>query len=133
MVGRDPVARLREAARVIADDVVAQTLRAPEARRDRQVAPAGELDRFLAADDWHPDWRVGPLHRPGPQGYVFVRPEHTIIGEDLLGPRPGNDVEGFLKAGARLWSDDTLVAQSFDIAGAHAKPIAENLRRVLAQ
>src|SRR5262249_28403475 len=102
MVGCYPVARLREATRVIADDVVAQTLRAAETRGYRQILSGGKLDRFFAADDRHPDWRARPLHRPRPEGNVFVRPEDAVIGKDLLAPRPRDDVERFLEAGARL-------------------------------
>src|SRR5205809_3732501 len=86
----------------MANDVVAQTLRAAEAGGDRQIVPGGELDRFLAADDRHPDRRPGPLQRPRPQRHVLVRPEDAVIGEDLLGPRPGDDVEGLLETGPRL-------------------------------
>src|SRR6266853_1774470 len=34
--------------------------------------------------------------------YDIVRPEDAVIGEDLLGPRPGDDVERLLEASARL-------------------------------
>src|SRR5438105_8901080 len=86
----------------MANDVVAQTLRAAEAGGDRQIVPGGELDRFLAADDRHPDRRAGPLHRPRPQRHVLVRPEDAVIREDLLGPCPGDDVERLLEASSRL-------------------------------
>ena len=102
MVGRDAVAGLRQARRVKANDVVAQTAGAPQPRRDRDVVRGGELDRFLAADDRHPDRRVRLLHRARPQRDIVVRPELAFVREHLFGPGAGDDVVGFLEAGARL-------------------------------
>src|SRR5437879_831167 len=100
MVRRDAVTGGGEALRVIADNVVAQAAGAAEPRRDRDIMAGGELDRFLAADDRDPDRRVRLLHRPRPQRDVLVRPEAALIGEHLLGPGAGDDVVGFLEAGA---------------------------------
>ena len=52
------MARRGERLRVVPDDVVAQAA-AGEARRDADIVPAGELDRFLAADDRDHDRRMG--------------------------------------------------------------------------
>ena len=101
MVGRDAMAGRGEALGVVADDVVAQPA-AAQARRDRDVVPAGELDRFLAADDRDPDRRMRLLHRPRPDRDVLVGPELALVGEDLLGPGAGDDVVGLLEARARL-------------------------------
>ena len=43
-----------------------------------------------------------PLHRTRPKCDVVIRPEHALIREDLLGPRPGDDVERLLEARTRL-------------------------------
>ena len=102
MIGGDPVAGAREAARVIADDVFAQAARAAEAGRDRQIVRGGELDQFLAADDRHPDRRARLLHRARPQRHILVAPELAAVGKHLLGPRPGDDLERLVEAGARL-------------------------------
>ena len=75
---------------------------AAQARRDRDVVPAGELDRFLAADDRDPDLGMRPLHRARPDRHVLVRPELALVGEHVLGPGAGDDLEGFLEAGARF-------------------------------
>ena len=91
----------RQALGVIGDDVVAEPA-AAQARRDRDVVPAGELDRFLAADDRDPDLGMGPLHRARPDRDVLVRPELAFVGEHVLGPGAGDDLEGFLEAGARF-------------------------------
>src|SRR5277367_4017527 len=97
MVWRDAMPGRVEAFGVIADNVVAQTLVAPEARRDRAIVFRGELDRFLAADDRDPDRRARLLHRARPHRDVLVRPELALVGEHLLGPGAGDDVEGFLE------------------------------------
>src|SRR5215469_16586071 len=102
MVGRNPVACSRKTARVIADDVVAQSPRAAEPRGNRQIVLGGEFDRFLAADDRHPDRRVRLLYRPRPHRDVFIGPEFTSIGEYFLGPGLSDDLERLLEAGARL-------------------------------
>ena len=102
MVGRDAVPACGQALRVKADDVVAQASRAAEAGGDRQIVFGGELDRFLAADDRHPDRRVRPLHRARPHRDVLVGPELALVGEHLLGPGAGDDVVGFLEPRPRL-------------------------------
>src|SRR5271169_2044949 len=102
MVGGDMVAGAFEAARVMADDVVAQTTRPAEAGGDRQVVRGGEFDRFLTADDRHPDRRAWLLQWPRPKGGVIVAPIPAFIRKHLFTPRPGDDVERFFKAGARV-------------------------------
>ena len=101
MVGRDAMAGIGEALGVIGDDVVAQPA-AAEARGDRDVVPAGELDQFLAADDRDPDLGMGPLHRARPDRHVLVGPELALVGEDVLGPGAGDDLEGLLETGAQF-------------------------------
>ena len=101
VVGRDAMPGRGQALGIEADDVVAQAA-AGQARRDRDVVPAGELDRFLAADDRDPDRRMRPLHRPRPDRHVLVRPELPRVGEHVLGPGAGDDVVGLLEAGARF-------------------------------
>ena len=73
-----------------------------QARRDRDVVPAGELDRFLAADDRDPDRRMRLLHRARPDRHVLVGPELARVGEHVLGPGAGDDLVGLLEARARL-------------------------------
>src|SRR5258707_2028763 len=99
MVGRDAMAGIGEAPGVVSDNVVAQPA-AAQRRRDRNVVLAGELDRFLAADDRDPDLGTGLLHRAGPDRHVLVRPELALVGKDVLGPGAGNDLEGLFEAGA---------------------------------
>ncbi len=100
--GRDAVPGALQAARVIADDVVAQSARAAEAGGDRQVVSGGELDRFLAADDRHPDRRARLLQRARPQRHILVIPEAAAIRKDVLAPGAGDDVERLFEAGARV-------------------------------
>src|SRR3954469_24768072 len=102
MVGRDPVPGLRQTGSVKPDDVVAQTAVAAEPGGDRQVVTRREFDRFLAADDRDPDRRMRLLHRAPPQRDIAVRPEASLVREDLLGPGAGDDVVGFLEARPRL-------------------------------
>src|SRR5277367_2898663 len=102
MVWRDAMPGRVEAFGVIADNVVAQTLVAPEARRDRAIVFRRELDRFLAADDRDPDRRARPLHRAWPQRDILVGPELALVGKHLLAPGAGDDVKSFLKASPRL-------------------------------
>src|SRR5215471_378231 len=108
MVGRNPVAGPRKTARVIADDVVAQPPRAAEPRGNRQIVLGGEFDRFLAADNRHPDRRMRLLYRPRPHRDVFIGPEFTSIGEYFLGPGLSDDLERLLEAGARLRQRDIV-------------------------
>src|SRR5258708_32109677 len=85
MVGRDAMTGIGEALGIIGDDIVAQPA-AAEPRGDRDVVLAGELDRFLAADDRDPDRGMGPLHRAAPDSHVLVRPELALWAEDVFGP-----------------------------------------------
>ena len=107
MVGRDRVAVRGEAFRVVADDVVLQPAGC-QTWRDADVVLRGELDRFLAADDRHPDFRMRALHRARPERDVAIRPEFALVGEDVLGPGAGDDLVGFLEAGARLRQCDVV-------------------------
>src|SRR5450432_2327519 len=100
MVGCDLVAIGGKTFREIADDVFLQPA-ARKPRRDDGVLLSGKLDRFLAADDWNPDFRTRLLNRPRPDRDVLVGPELTGIGEDFLGPGAGDDLVGFLVARAR--------------------------------
>ena len=75
VVGRDAVTVLGQAARVVADDVLAQAARAAPAGRNRNVVAGGPLDRLLAAGHRHPHRRVRLLHRPRPDRDVLVGPE----------------------------------------------------------
>src|SRR4029453_115521 len=60
----------------------------------------------------------GRLHRPGPDGDVAIRPESALVGEDLFGPRPANDLPGLLEARARIGQRDLVdVVLARDAAG----------------
>jgi hypothetical protein len=74
----------------------------PSPGGDRQIVFGGEFDRFLAADNRHPDRRMRPLQWPRPDRDVLVRPEFAVMRENLLGPRLADNLECFLEAGARL-------------------------------
>src|SRR5438445_6096564 len=99
---------LGEASRVVPDDVFAKTRDGRQARRDRDVVAARPLDRFLAAGDRHPYRRMRRLRGPGPDGDVAIRPEPALVGEDLFGPRPANDLPGLLEACARVGQRDLV-------------------------
>ncbi len=102
MPRRDAVAGERQASGVVADDVGLQPAGAAFAGGYGDVVPGGELDQLLAGGDRRPDRRVRLLHRPRPQRDIPVAVEFSLKREDLLGPRPRNDLEGLLEARARL-------------------------------
>src|SRR5262249_13692373 len=108
MLRRDAMAVLRQALRIVADDVSLQPVHAALARRDRHIVLGRPLDRLFAAGDRRPDRRTGLLDRPRPHGHVLVGPELAVIGEDVLAPGASDDVVGFLEARAGLRERDVV-------------------------
>src|SRR5664279_6617551 len=101
MIGCDLVTVAGKAFGEIANDVFLQTTTG-QSRRDDGVLLSGELDRFLAADDWDPNFRTRLLHRARPDRDVLVRPEFPLIGEDVLRPRAGDNLVRLFIAGAGI-------------------------------
>src|SRR5262249_60860713 len=92
MIRREPVAVLAEAARIVVDDVLAQSAQRSQPGRDGNVVTPCPLDRLLAAGDRHPDRRGGLLGWAWADGHVAVRPETGPRGENSLRPRPAEEV-----------------------------------------
>src|SRR6266540_4455574 len=66
------------------------------------AAPARPDERLPGGDRGDPDGRVGALHGTRHQMDVLERVELALVGDAVLGPEPGDDLDAFLVAGAAL-------------------------------
>src|SRR4030095_13142386 len=117
VVRREAMSMLLEAARVVLDDVLLEPWR-PRARCYGDVALGRPFDRLFAACHRHPDRRMRLLDWARPDRYVLVRPELSLVAEDLVGPRAANDLPRLLEPSARIRHRHTVdVVLARDAAG----------------